>query len=120
MVAELVCHEFRIAGCAFPQIRIELPVSHPEPAAPMGFGRKPHLGLDALHGVRGSWLQGRSTTSKAFAMIAIKACSAEAYYRLRTNSVRKTRPLIPSWRQSISSALSVRRMALMTVPCFKV
>lgn len=40
--------------------------------------------------------------------------------RLRTNSARSTRPLMPSYLQSISCASPVRRIDLMTVPRFNV
>lgn len=40
--------------------------------------------------------------------------------RLRTNSARRTRPLIASCRQSISCGLSVSRIDRITVPCLSV
>src|SRR5690606_36773051 len=41
----------------------------------------------------------------------------DAAQRLRTNSVRRTRPLMASNLQSISSGLSVSRIDLISVPC---
>ena len=40
--------------------------------------------------------------------------------RLRTNSARSTRPLMASWRQSISCGSPVNRIDLMTVPTLSV
>src|SRR3546814_6821763 len=52
--------------------------------------------------------------------VAFPHQGGRATYRCLTNSARSTRPLMPSWRQSISCASPVRRIDLMTVPTFSV